>query len=179
MHPNSQGAMGYALPAAMGAYYASGKQVVAVIGDGSIMMNIQELQTVKYKKIPLKVIVVNNNCYAVIRKRQKDLFRTRTVGTDSGDGVSCPDFGKVAACFGLAYEKIEKSSEIDRKLPQVLSKKESVVCEVMAPEDQEYICCAYARSLSGRFVQRPLEDQAPFMERDLFLAEMIVEPIDQ
>lgn len=179
LHPNSQGAMGYALPAAMGAYYASGKQVIAVIGDGSIMMNIQELQTVKYKKIPLKVIVVNNNCYAVIRKRQKDLFRTRTVGTDSGDGVSCPDFGKVAACFGLAYEKIEKSSEIDRKLPQVLSKKESVVCEVMAPEDQEYICCAYARSLSGRFVQRPLEDQAPFMERDLFLAEMIVEPIDQ
>lgn len=99
------GSNGVCIACSNGCLLCQRKQVVAVIGDGSIMMNIQELQTVKYKKIPLKVIVVNNNCYAVIRKRQKDLFRTRTVGTDSGDGVSCPDFGKVAACFGLAYEK--------------------------------------------------------------------------
>lgn len=179
LHPVSQGAMGYALPAAAGAFYAGGKQVVAVVGDGSVMMNIQELQTISYKQLPLKIIIVNNNCYAVIRKRQKDLFRTRTVGTDCSDGVSCPDFAKVAECFNLKYRKIVNNKNLTAELRAMLAESGAVICEIMSPEDQNYIHSSYARTKEGRFVQRPLEDQSPFLDRELFLSEMIVEPIDQ
>lgn len=179
LHPASQGAMGYALPAAIGAYLSSHKQVVTVIGDGSIMMNLQELQTIAHHQLPIKIIVANNNCYAVIRKRQVDLFRTRTIGTDADNGVSCPDFSKVALCFGLHYEKVETCEDLNEAIERVLSHDGPVICEVMCPEDQEYINTSYVRTSKGRFVQRPLEDQAPFLDRTLFLSEMIIDPIDQ
>ncbi|MGQ5290556.1 thiamine pyrophosphate-binding protein [Pectobacterium actinidiae] len=179
LHPVSQGAMGYALPAAIGAYYSSGKQVVAVVGDGSIMMNLQELQTIRHNNLPIKILVINNNCYAVIRKRQVDLFRTRTVGTDADNGVSCPEFEKVANCFDIQYEFIENTYVVDQKIQEVLNREGPVLCEILSPEDQEYINTSYVRNMKGRFVQRPLEDQSPFLERELFLSEMIIDPIDQ
>ncbi|MDY4315406.1 thiamine pyrophosphate-binding protein [Pectobacterium actinidiae] len=179
LHPVSQGAMGYALPAAIGAYYSSGKQVVAVVGDGSIMMNLQELQTIRHNNLPIKILVINNNCYAVIRKRQVDLFRTRTVGTDADNGVSCPEFEKVANCFDIQYEFIENTHVVDQKIQEVLNREGPALCEILSPEDQEYINTSYVRNMKGRFVQRPLEDQSPFLERELFLSEMIIDPIDQ
>ncbi|MGI8489260.1 thiamine pyrophosphate-binding protein [Pectobacterium sp. S5] len=179
LHPVSQGAMGYALPAAIGAYYSSGKQIVAVVGDGSIMMNLQELQTIRHNNLPIKILVINNNCYAVIRKRQVDLFRTRTVGTDADNGVSCPEFEKVANCFDIQYQLIESTDMVDQKLQEVLSCEGPILCEILSPEDQEYINTSYVRNMKGRFVQRPLEDQSPFLERELFLSEMIIDPIDQ
>ncbi len=179
IHPASQGAMGYALPAAIGAYYASGKPIIAVIGDGSIMMNLQELQTISYNKLPVKILVINNNCYAVIRKRQKDLFRTRTIGTDEENGISCPDFGKVADCFNIHYEKISSTSELDTKLETVLNSDKAIICEIIAKEDQGYIHSSYRKGKNGRFVQPPIEDQSPFLDRDLFLSEMIIEPVDE
>lgn len=179
IHPASQGAMGYALPAAVGAYYASMKQTVVVVGDGSIMMNLQELQTISYNKIPLKIFVINNNCYAVIRKRQQDLFRTRTIGTDIDNGVSCPDFKNVAECFGIKYEKIDSTYGLEEKLQDVLKMDGAVICEVMSKPDQAYIHSSYRRGEKGRFVQPPIEDQSPFLDREIFISEMIIEPIDQ
>lgn len=179
IHPTSQGAMGYALPAGIGAYYSTEKQTVVVVGDGSVMMNLQEFQTIAHNKIPVKVFIINNNCYAVIRKRQEDLFRTRTIGTDKDNGVSCPDFSKVADCFGLKYVKISDVSELNAKLPKVLNANEAVICEVMAPNDQCYIHNSYRRTKKGKFVHAPIEDQSPFLDRELFLKEMIIEPIDQ
>lgn len=143
------------------------------------MMNLQELQTIAHHQLPIKIIVANNNCYAVIRKRQVDLFRTRTIGTDADNGVSCPDFSKVALCFGLHYEKVETSVDLNEAIERVLSHDDPVICEVMCPEDQEYINTSYVRTSKGCFVQRPLEDQAPFLDRTLFLSEMIIDPIDQ
>lgn len=179
IQPASQGAMGYALPAAIGAWYSCKRQVVLVTGDGSIMMNIQELQTVVHNNIPIKIIIVNNNCYSVIRKRQKDLFRSRTIGTDFENGVSCPSYKKVAECFGIRYTRIENEQKLYESLEEVLSSDGPVICEVMAPEEQGYLHSSYARTKTNRFVQRPLEDQSPFLDRELFLSEMIVSPIDQ
>ena len=179
IHPASQGSMGYALPAVIGAHYASRKPVVAVIGDGSIMMNLQEIETISYKNIPAKIFVINNNAYAVIRKRQKELFRRRTIGTDPGDGVGIPNFKKVASAFDLYYSKIDNSINLESKLKNVLDQEGPVLCEIMGLEDQDYISVSHARNLQGRFIQRPLEDQAPFLDRKLFLSEMIVDPIDQ
>jgi len=179
LHPASQGSMGYALPAAVGAYYAHGGEIIAVIGDGSIMMNLQELQTISYNKIPIKILVINNNVYSVIRSRQLELFRNRTIGTDPENGVSCPDFSKVANCFDIPYSMITDSSDLRNKLKQVFSCKGPVLCEIMAVRDQEYICNSFTHNLERKIVRRPIEDQAPFLDRELFLSEMVVDPIDQ
>lgn len=178
IHPASQGAMGYALPGAVGAYFAYGYQTVAVIGDGSIMMNLQELQTIRYHHIPVKIIVVNNNAYAIIRKRQVELFRTRTIGTDPGNGVECPSFQKVAECFEIPYIRIENSTKLKSRIASVINMDGPVLCEVLGLENQDYLRSSYAHNSKGRIIQRPIEDQAPFMDRGLFLSEMIIEPID-
>ena len=119
LHPVSQGAMGYALPAAVGAHYASQRQIYTVIGDGSIMMNIQELQTIRHNKIPIIIIVLNNNAYSIIRKRQAELFRGRTIGTDSSNGLSCPDFEEIASCFALKYIRAATLVDFEIALNQV------------------------------------------------------------
>lgn len=180
IHPASQGAMGYALPAAIGAYYASGKPTLAVIGDGSIMMNLQELETIRYRQLPIKILVINNNAYSIIRRRQRDLFRKRIIGTDPDNGVSCPDFSKVATCFDLKYVRIDGPDYLHSGLLEVLGSTGPTLCEIMGRPDQGYIEVGQARSeVDRRLVRRPLEDQAPFLERDVFRSEMIIEPIYQ
>lgn len=178
IHPVSQGAMGYALPAAIGAYYSTNQPIIAIIGDGSIMMNVQELQTIQYYNLPIKILVINNNGYAVIRKRQQDLFRSRTIGTDKENGVSFANFRKLADCFDMNYKLISSTKELD-ELEDVFASKSSVLCEIMAKEDQGYIHSSYRKNTNGKFLQPPIEDQSPFLARDLFLSEMIVSPIDQ
>lgn len=179
IHPASQGSMGYALPAAVGAYFSTKQPVVVVTGDGSIMMNLQELETIRYHKLPIKVIVINNNAYAVIRKRQVDMFRRRTIGTDPSNGVSCPDFKKVADTFDLPHVLIPSMAELQGKLKEILAMDGPVLCEIMSPEDQDYITISHSRTLQNGFVRRPIEDQAPFIDRETFLSEMVIEPIDQ
>jgi len=179
IHPVSQGAMGYALPAAIGAYFASKLPVITVIGDGSIMMNLQELQTIQSLKIPIKVLVISNNAYGIIRKRQKDLFRTRTIGTDSSNGISCPNFSKIAMGFDIPYFKIESNDTLNQTLEQILVISGPVICEIIGLDDQSYVEVAHSKTKDNRYVRRPLEDQAPFLDRNLFLAEMIIDPIDQ
>ena len=180
IHPASQGAMGFALPAAVGAQHATLGTVLAVIGDGSVMMNLQELESIRYQRLPIKLIVINNNVYSIIRRRQRDLFRKRTIGTDPANGVSCPDFAKVADCFGLHYQRIESVASLDEGLIALFAHAGPVLCEIMGREDQGYIEVGQTRSsVDRRLVRRPLEDQEPFLSREIFLREMIIEPIDQ
>lgn len=180
IHPVSQGAMGFALPATIGAFYAEAKCIVAVIGDGSIMMNLQELETIRHRNIPAKIIIVNNNAYAIIRRRQVELFRKRTIGTDTSNGVSIPNFEKVANCFGLPYRKIQAVTELGTGLSEIFAMDGPVICEIMGRTDQGYIELSQSRStVDRRIVRRPLEDQAPFLDRMVFLEEMVIEPIDQ
>lgn len=178
LHPASQGCMGVALPASMGAWYSCGHDVVAVIGDGSVMMNLQEMQTISANKMGIKIIIINNKVYSVIRTRQVELFRNRTIGTNPENGVTTPDFKDVAQCFKIPYIKINDISELDKKLEQVMQMEGPVICEVMAVEDQVYIRNGAGFNSQRRFVMRPIEDQMPFMDRELLKKEMIVEPID-
>tara|TARA_B110000027_G_scaffold75361_1_gene80262 strand:+ start:1011 stop:2795 length:1785 start_codon:yes stop_codon:yes gene_type:complete len=179
IHPISQGAMGFALAGAVGAFYAKKDNVFAVVGDGSIMMNLQELQTIKHNNIPAKIIVINNNVYGIIRRRQKDLFRRRTIGVDPSDGVSCPDFERIANAFDLKYLKIDKKETLRSKLESILDLKEPILIEIKCREDQSYIEVGTTKNLERKYVSRPLEDQIPFLDRDVFLNEMIINPIDQ
>jgi len=122
--------------------------------------------------------LVNNDCYAVIRKRQEDLFRTRTIGTDAANGVACPDFEKVAHGFDINFRRIDTTTELKENLGDVMAMNGAVICEVMAKEDQCYIHSSHRKGEKGRFVQPPIEDQSPFLERDVFLKNMIIDPID-
>ena len=179
IHPNSQGSMGFAIPAAIGTYFASRKNVIVVVGDGSIMMNLQELEVIKYHKLPIKIIVISNNVYSIIRRRQKDLFRKRTIGTDPQNGVSCPNFQDVAACFKLNYFQVNHINKLDETLISFLKSKGPSICEIFGKDDQDYIEVSHAKSaINGKLVRRPLEDQKPFLDRELITKEMIIDPID-
>jgi len=178
LHPASQGCMGVALPASMGAWYSCGHDVVAIIGDGSVMMNIQEMQTISANMMGIKIIIINNNVYSVIRTRQVELFRNRTIGTNPENGVTTPNFKDVAHCFKIPYVKINDITELDNKLEEVMNMEGPVICEVIAVENQVYIHNSASFNAQRKFVMRPLEDQFPFIDRELLKNEMIVEPID-
>jgi acetolactate synthase-1/2/3 large subunit len=107
------------------------------------------------------------------------LFRSRTIGTDPGNGVTVPDFSKVAALFGFGYLHIAGVAGLEEGLRQLMRTEGPVICEIMGKEDQEYVEMSHAKNGAGKFVRRPLEDQWPFLDRDVFLSEMLVEPIDQ
>ncbi len=179
IHPISQGAMGFALPASIGVHFASVDPVFVVVGDGSIMMNLQEFQTLKHNNIPVKVLVINNDVYGIIRRRQSELFRGRTIGTDPANGVSCPNFKDVATAFGFGYMCIDKKDALESSLQLLTEMDGPVLCEIMCREDQSYIEVGTARDVNRKMVRRPLEDQFPFLDREIFLKEMIVSPIKQ
>lgn len=179
IHPISQGAMGFALPGAIGTHFASNQPVFVVVGDGSVMMNLQELQTIIHNKIPVKIIIINNNVYGIIRRRQSELFRGRVIGVDPNNGVSCPNFEKVALAFGLKYQLIEKKESLELSLKQLVETDGPVICEIICREDQSYIEVGTVRDQNKKMVRRPLEDQTPFLDRELFLSEMIINPIKQ
>lgn len=179
LFPAAQGAMGYAIPAILGAHFAGKKHIVTVVGDGSFMMNMQELLTISAHHIPAKIFVINNNMYAVIRKRQKDLFRTRTIGNDPSDGVAAPDFQKIAESFGIAYMSISGPKQLALGIEKVLASDEAYICEVSCVEDQKYFHMSFAINEAHKLVKRPLEDLSPFIERDLFYSEMVIEPMQE
>lgn len=179
IHPIAQGAMGYSLPAAIGAYFSTKNPVVVVVGDGSIMMNIQELQTIKHHKLPIAIIVVNNDVYGIIRRRQKDLFRRRLIGVDPDTGVSCPNYEKIAIAFELNYVRIQNKIELSKQLSRINNLSGPIIIEVFTKSNQDYIEVSNAKNENGKWVRRPLEDQFPFLDRSLFLQQMIVQPIDQ
>ena len=174
LFPAAQGAMGYAIPAVLGAHFAGRENIVTVVGDGSIMMNVQELYAIAAHRIPAKIFVINNNMYAVIRKRQKDLFRQRTIGNDPSDGLAAPSFSKLADAVGINYFCISCYDELQEKIKEVLSIDGPVLCEVMCAEDQPYLHKSYALNKERRLEYRPLEDLSPFMDRELLAKEMIV-----
>lgn len=173
LFPKAQGAMGYAVPAILGAYFAGKSEIVTIVGDGSVMMNIQELQIIKSFNVLVKIFVINNNMYAIIRKRQRDLFRKRTIGNDPSDGVPAPSFKDIAECFGLKYKKIGNYSELVANLHDILNLHEPVLCEVICTPEQKYLHKARARNEKGHFVNYPLEDLSPFIDREKFQKELL------
>lgn len=175
-----QAEMGFSLPAAIGVSAARcAGEVLAITGDGSLQMNIQELQTLKYYQFPVKLFVWNNDGYLSIRATQRKFFDGRFIGTDSTSGVSFPDLEKISDAYGLRYVRISDISKIHEQLLEVLSYQEPVVCEVMCIRDQPVIPTVSSRqNTQGQMVSMPIEDMAPFLDREEFLANMIVKPVE-
>lgn len=169
--------MGYDLPAAIGACLGNGRRdVVCLAGDGSLMMNIQELATVAYHKLPLKIFVLNNDGYVSIRQTQENFFESRYVACDSRSGVGFPDFLKVGAAFGLAVEVIDSVKTMEAKIASILSVKGPVLCEVKLPADHKFMPkLSSEKRPDGTMVSKPLEDMWPFLDREEFAGNMIRE----
>lgn len=174
LFPAAQGAMGYAIPAILGAYFAGRKHIICIVGDGSIMMNLQELQAIRQHRIPVKILAISNDMYAVIRKRQHDLFRRRTIGTGQEDGVSSPNFEQVASTFGFPYCKWETLSDVRKHLPEVFLEAGASFCEIACTPEQKYLHQSYALNEQRRLEIRPLEDLSPFMGREKLKQEMVI-----
>lgn len=172
--------MGYGLPAAIGAHFASGAEVICMEGDGSIQMNLQELQTLITYKIPMKLFVYNNAGYLSIKTTQKAFFEGKFMGSEASSGVVLPSFEKLAVAYGLPYFKLENNQELDAKLAQIFATPGPVLVEVMLDPFEILGPKAASRKLpDGSMVSAPLEDMAPFLPREEFLENMIIKPLDE
>ena len=163
-------AMGYGFPAALGvAVSDNSRRTVCIDGDGSVMMNLQELATVAYNKLNLKLFILNNNGYLSIRQTQRNLFKPPFIGIDRESGVGFPDFGKLAEAFGLPYYRIEDPAAAARTIAEVLDADGPCVCEVVVDPDQNFEPKSSSKVLpDGRIVSPSLDDMAPFLDREEF-----------
>lgn len=174
----AQAEMGYALPAAIGASFVSDGPIIPITGDGSVMMNIQELETMSFLQRNIKLCVMNNNGYSSIRQLQNNAFRGRLIGCDSTNGCSFPAFEAIAKAFRLRYVRIEGSDNLPEKISSMLSLEGPVLCEVMCVPEQPFLGVSTGKNSKGRIVNRPIEDQAPFLDREVFASEMIIDSLD-
>ena len=167
--------MGFDLPASIGACCARGKkQVVALAGDGSIMMNIQELQTIKHHNLPIKIFVINNDGYISMKQTQGNFFNGRLTAADSTSGVTCPNFAEVAKGFGIKGMRIEKPEALDGAIKEVLAYDGPVICEVCVEKHYIFEPKLSSRKLEdGTMISSRLEDMYPFLDRDEFNKAMI------
>ncbi len=172
--------MGWCLPAAIGVAFAKeSERVVLITGDGSIMMNLQELQTIKHHNLPIKIFLLNNNGYLAIKNTQNSFFQGNLIASSPESGVSFPDFKKVSDAFGIAYEKMTIHSEVKDTIERVLSIPGPVICEIlMDPSQTLYPRITSLKMDDGTMVSKPLEDMYPFLDRKEFLDNMIVKPIN-
>ncbi|MBP5296955.1 MAG: hypothetical protein J6Y94_06450, partial [Bacteriovoracaceae bacterium] len=157
--------MGYGLPAAIGAAMAGKREVVCLEGDGSIMMNLQELQTVKTLNLPLKIFIFNNHSYHSIYQTQHNFFGHHLTGCHPASGVEFPDYGKIGKAFGLKVISIGHNLDIDRQLTHVFALPGPVLCELDCT--MEYVFApklASHRLPDGRMISGRLEEMSPLIQ---------------
>jgi acetolactate synthase-1/2/3 large subunit len=175
---NAIASMGYGLPAAIGTCIGGGRRMtICLEGDGSIMMNIQELQTVLTNKLPIKIFLINNNGYHSIRITQNNLFGNHSkvgIGEASND-LSFPDFKKIAEAFGYQYYSARSNAEMKMVVNVILATDESAFCEIFTDIKQVWEPKSSTKRLEdGTLVSPPLEDLAPFLSREELERNMFI-----
>lgn len=166
--------MGYDLPAAIGAAVArGGKRVICLAGDGSLQLNIQELQTIVHNQLPVKLFVLNNKGYLSIRLSQRNMFK-RLTGEGEESGVSFPDIVKVAEAYGIPALRIDYQT-LDAGIQKTLETSGPIVCDVLLDPEQPFEPRVSARQLpNGQMVSSNLEDMSPFLGDQEFAENMLV-----
>lgn len=172
--------MGFDLPAAIGASVAApGRRVVCVAGDGSLMMNLQELQTIRGYNLPVKLFIMNNDGYHSIRQTQRNFFPGTDIGCGPESGVTFPDFGKLAVAFGFPFRRVASHEALHDAIAATLAEPGAAVLEVMLDPTQPFSPKTSSKRLDdGRMVTAPLEDMAPFLPREELLENLYVTPVD-
>lgn len=132
--------MGYSMPATIGAYLADKtKNVICTIGDGSMQMNIQELATISHFKFPIKIFILDNNGYGLIKQTQDTWLHSRRVGVDSKSGLAMPNLIKIGKAYGIKTAEINNHKEMKVKLKRILKSKVPILCNIKIDEDQKVI----------------------------------------
>jgi acetolactate synthase-1/2/3 large subunit len=171
---NGNSPMGFSLPATIGAWYASDKKqnVVGLIGDGGFNLNIQELQTLKNYNIGVKIFIMNNSCLGFVRQFQKRKFEGKTEACDKKGGYIAPDFIKIANAYGLKTKNITRNNRenLTRDIKEVLNTEGPLICNVNNGNFDNYSPRIYGN--------HPLEEMFPFLPREEFRQNMIIEPVE-
>jgi len=175
---SAQAEMGFTIPACIGVAFAKDYDVIGVTGDGSFMMNLQELQTIAHYNLPVKLFVWNNDGYLSIRTTQKKFFEGREIGTDAESGVSIPNIRKVVESFGIEYAYADAEG-LEEAIKYTLNYDGPVVCEVICEKWQEVIPTLMGKKNDdGTITAKPLEDMYPFLSREEFYDNMVIKPLD-
>ena len=162
--------MGFDLPASIGVCLASNKsKVVCVAGDGSIMMNIQELESIAHNHLPIKIFILNNDGYVSIKQTQNNFFNGRHCGDGPNSGVSVPDFVKVSVAFGIRAIKVDKIDNLKSSIQETLNGNDPALCEIIVDPNYIFLPKLSARKLEdGTMISPTLEDMFPFLDREEF-----------
>lgn len=179
---NAIASMGYGLPASIGACIANNrKTTICLEGDGSIMMNLQELQTVVTNKLPIKIILINNQGYHSIRQTQTNLFSNHCkvgIGPESND-LSFPDYKKISNAFDIPYFEAHSNTEVENTFDQMMKKEGFAIFEILVSTEQFFEPKNSARRLDdGTIVSAPLEDLSPFLSREELAKNLYIKPIE-
>lgn len=172
--------MGYDISAAIGACIANEmKQVVCIAGDGSIQLNIQELQTIVHHKFPIKIFVINNDGYLAIRNTQKNFFN-HMVGESPKTGISFPDMQKIAKAYGIPSDRAVTHKGLKKKIQVALSARGPYILELMMDPWQPLVpkVSSYVQE-DGKLISKPMEDMWPFLPRDEFHDNMIIDVLKE
>jgi len=170
------GEMGFGLPAAIGASFATDRgEVMCLNCDGGMMLNLQELETIVHHQLPIKLFIFNNDGYLMIKHTQNALFKSGYVGTDRASGVSCPNFTKIAAAFDIPAFQIRDWDDCDDTIAQVQAATGPVICEVfMHPEQLFTPKLSLVVKEDGTLVSPPLEDLSPLVSREVLNRAMMI-----
>ncbi len=157
--------MGYDLPAGIGACVANDKKPVIIItGDGSMQMNIQELQTIQTYKLPVKLFVLENQGYLAIRSTQTAYFNKRYIGSSPEGGVICPDLEKIAYAYGILFKRVKSNDKLEKTISDVLGTEGPVICEiVMDPAQTLFPKATSKMNADGKMESMPLDVMFPFL----------------
>jgi acetolactate synthase-1/2/3 large subunit len=159
--------MGYAFPAALGASFANKKKrIICIDGDGSIQINIQELQTMVANNLPIKLFIINNDGYGIIKQFQELYLNKRYEASISSKGVTNPNFKKISNAYGINYSEIKNNKEIDKVLNKILNSKKPEFVNVIIDPNQKII----PKLQFGN----PIEDLSPLLPRSEFKKNMII-----
>jgi len=138
-----------------------------------MMMNLQELQTIAHYKLPIKIIIFNNDGYLMIKHTQKNIAQGRYAGVNKDSGVSCPDFSKVAYAFGFPAWQIRTWEDFDKIADEFMNCETAAVCEVFMDPEQFFVPkLGVFVEEDGSLISPPLEDLSPFLDRDLLEKNM-------
>ena len=166
-HNSGCASMGFELPASIGAFLASKRRVICIAGDGSIMMNLQELETIIGNNLDVKIFLLNNEGYHSIRQTQNNYFNGNLIGCGTESGLTFPDFSKIAKAFGFKYLKIDNHTKLSSKIEETLKNKSQVMCEIFLDKSQEFSPKLTSKKLDdGTFITPSLDDMAPFLSRE-------------
>jgi acetolactate synthase I/II/III large subunit len=172
--------MGFGLPGAVGACFANNKEkVICISGEGGLQMNIQELQTIAHNKLPVILFVLNNGGYLTIKSMQQNHFG-KFVGSEVSSGVSFPSMKAVSHAYKIPFIRVNNHIELESNLSSILENNSPFICEIMMDEEQPLIPRSSSmKQPDGSIKSKPIEDLYPFLDREEFLSNMIIPPLEE